>query len=259
MKILVLAKHVPESTATIKVKDDGSGTEAAGVKFILNPFDEFAVELALQTKEKHPSAGVETIVLTVGPPEAADAIRTALAMGIEQAIHIALDDLTAWDELCIARMIAAAVKDRGFDLILAGKIAIDYDSGQVGPALAEVLGWPHVGAIHGLQWADDLKKATVKRRIEGAEEVVEVTLPAVWTIEKGLVEPRYPSLPGLMKAKRKPVEQIAANSLGSFAPATRMTQFAPPPPRPPGRMIEGDPAEAAKELVRILHEEEKVF
>jgi electron transfer flavoprotein beta subunit len=259
MKILVLAKHVAESTAAIKIKPDGSGIDPAGVKFVMNPFDEFAVELALQTKEKNPSAAAEVTVLTAGPASAVEVVRTAMAMGVDNALHITFDDPAAYDEICIARMIAAAVKDRGFDLILAGKIAIDFDSGQVGPALGEVLNWPHVGTVHAMQWGEGLKKAVLRRRIEGAEEVVECRLPAVWTIEKGLVEPRYPSLPGLMKAKRKPVETIAANTLGKFAPATKMAAFAPPPPRPPGQIIEGEPAEAARELVRILHEEEKIF
>src|SRR5262249_55563443 len=154
--------------------------------------------------------------------------------------------------------------DRGFDVILAGKHAIDYDSGQVGPALAEYLDIPHVGAVTAIEWAGDYKSLTARRRIEGAEEVAEVKVPCLVTCEKGLNEPRYPSLPKLMKAKKAPVETINAAALGFSAAdlsasATRVAEFAPPPPRPPGRILEGEPAQLAKELVRILREEEKLI
>jgi electron transfer flavoprotein beta subunit len=265
MKVLVLAKYVPESTTNIKVKPDGSGIETAGVKFIMNPFCEFAVEAALQFKEKNPGAGVEITTLTLGPAAAVEVIRTAFAMGVDHGLHLSDDAFNGLDELGIARVIAAAIKDTGFDLIFAGKHAIDYDSGQLGPALAELLGWPHVGAVTAIEWAAGFKSATVRRRIEGAEEVVEIQLPALITVEKGLCEPRYPSLPGLMKAKKRPVDTKNAAALG-LSPAdlgaqagTRMGEFAPPPPRPPGRKLTGEPADTAKELVRILHEEEKII
>jgi len=266
MKVLVLAKHVPESTATIKVKPDGSGIEPAGVKFVMNPFCEFAVEAALQFKEKNAAAGVEITVLTLGPAAAVEVIRTAYAMGVDNGIHLFDPLFDGLDELATARVIAAAVKDGGFELILAGKHAIDYDSGQVGPALAEFLGIPHVGAVTGIQWGADFKAATVRRRIEGAEEVVEIRLPALLTIDKGLCEPRYPSLPGLMKAKKRPVDTRNAAALGLSAAdlsrenlGTWMGQFAPPPPRAAGRKLAGEPAEMARELVRILREEEKLI
>lgn len=266
MKVLALAKFVPESTATIKVRADGSGIETAGVKFVMNPFCEFAVEEALRIREKNPSAGVEVTALTLGPAAAAEAIRTAYAMGADHGIHITDDGLDGVDELTTARIIAGAIKSRGFDLVLAGKHAIDYDSGQLGPALAEYLGWPHVGAVVAIEWAGDLKSATVRRRIEGAEEVVEIKLPCLLTAEKGLNEARYPSLPGLMKAKKRPIETLnlaacglSKSDVSPEACTTRMTQFSPPPPRPPGRMLSGTPEEMAVELVRILREEEKLI
>ncbi|GJQ26132.1 MAG: electron transfer flavoprotein subunit beta [Phycisphaerae bacterium] len=266
MKVLVLAKYVPESTANIKVKADGSGIETAGVKFVMNPFCEFAVEAALQFKEKNPGAGVEITVLTLGPAAAVDVIRTAYAMGADHGIHLCDDAFNHLDELTSARVIAAAIKDGGYELIFAGKHAIDYDSGQLGPALAELLGWPHVGAVTAIEWGNGFKSATVRRRIEGAEEVVQVQLPALLTIEKGLCEPRYPSLPGLMKAKKRPVDTknaaalgLAAADLSADAVGTRMGEFAPPPPRPPGRKLSGEPADMARELVRILREEEKLI
>lgn len=266
MKILTLVKCVPESTANIKIKPDGSGIETAGVKFVMNPFCEFAVETALQFKEKNAAAKAEITALTVGPAAHAEVLRTAFAMGVDHAVHISDDALNNIDELSLAKVIAAAVKDGGFELIVAGKHAIDYDSGQLGPALAESLGWPHVGAITTLNWAADFKSCTVRRRIEGAEEVVDVKLPAVLTVDKGLVEPRYPSLPGLMKAKKRPIDTknvaalgLSAADFAKGAVGTTMGEFSPPPPRPPGRKLTGEPAEMAKELVRILREEVKAI
>lgn len=266
MKILALAKHVPESTAAIKIKADRSGIETAGIKFVMNPFCEFAVEEALRIRERHTAAAAEISVLTLGGAAAADVIRTAYAMGVDNGIHLCDDAFSGVDELMTARIIAAAVRSRNFDLILAGKHAIDYDSGQLGPALAECLGWPHVGAVTSIEWAGDFKSLTARRRIEGAEEVVEVRLPCLLTCEKGLNEARYPSLPGLMKAKKKPIETLDALALGlnkseisTDACATRTGEFSPPPPRPPGRMLTGEPADVARELVRILREEERLI
>jgi electron transfer flavoprotein beta subunit len=266
MKILTLVKCVPESTTAIKVKPDGSGIETAGVKFVMNPFCEFAVEASLQFKEKNAGASAEITALTVGPAAHADVLRTAFAMGVDHAIHVCDDALNGIDELATARVIAAAIKDGGFEVIIAGKHAIDYDSGQVGPALAESLGWPHVGAVIAIEWAADFKSCTVRRRIEGAEEVVTVKLPALLTVDKGLCEPRYPSLPGLMKAKKRPIDTKDLAALG-LSPAdfskeavgTWMGEFSPPPPRPPGRKLTGEPADMAKELVRILREEVKAI
>lgn len=266
MKILTLVKCVPESTANIRIKPDGSGIETAGVKLVMNPFCEFAVEAALQFKEKNAAAKAEITALTVGPAAHADVLRTAFAMGVDHAVHVCDDALNNIDELALARVIAAAIKDGGFDLIIAGKHAIDYDSGQLGPALAECLAWPHVGAVIAWDWAADFKNCTVRRRIEGAEEVVELKLPALLTVDKGLVEPRYPSLPGLMKAKKRPIDVKNLAALGLSAAdfsvgaiGTTMGEFAPPPPRPPGRKLSGEPADMAKELVRILREEVKAI
>ncbi len=266
MKILSLIKYVPESTAAIKVKADGSGIEQAGVKFVMNPFCEFAVEAALQFKEKNAAAAAEITALTLGPAAAVDVVRTAFAMGVDHGVHLCDPLFDGLDDLGVARVIAAAVKDRNFDLIFAGKHAIDYDRGQVGPALAELLNLPHVGAVTAIEWGSDFKSATARRRIEGAEEVVEIKLPALFTIEKGYVEPRYPSLPGLMKAKKRPVDVLNSSALGLSAAdlggenwSTKMDGFAPPPPRPPGRIIAGEPEQAAADLIRILREEEKLI
>lgn len=263
MKILSLVKYVPESTAKINVMADGSDIDPKGVKFVMNPFCEFAVESALQFREKNSGANAEITALTLGPDQAVDVLRTAYAMGVDKAMHLNDPAFVGIDDLMVARVIAAAIKDEGFDVIFAGKHAIDYDRGQVGAALAECLGIPHVGAVTDIEWSADYKSATAKRRIEGAEEVVEVQLPALFTIEKGYVEARYPSLPGLMKAKKKPIDAKSAADLGlsadDLAAGTKTYGFAPPPPRPEGRKIEGEPEQQVAELVRILREEEKII
>jgi len=266
MKVLSLIKFVPESTAKIKVLPDGSDIDAKGVKFVMDPFCEFAVEAALQFREKNAGANAEITALTLGPDQAGDVLRTAYAMGVDKAVHLNDPAFAGIDDLMVARVIAAAIKDEGFDVIFAGKYAIDYDRGQVGAALAECLGIPHVGTVTDIEWAGDFTSATAKRRIEGAEEIVEVQLPALFTIEKGYVEARYPSLPGLMKAKKKPIDAkraadlgFSADDLGAANAGTQMYGFAPPPPRPPGRKIEGEPEQQVAEMVRILREEEKII
>lgn len=263
MKILSLVKHVPESTAKINVQADGSGIDPKGIKFVMNPFCEFAVEAALQFREKNSGANAELTALTLGPDSAVDALRTAYAMGVDKAVHLNDPSFEKADDLSVARIIAAATRDEGYDVIFAGKHAIDYDRGQVGAALAECLGIPHVGAVTNIEWGADFKSATATRRVEGAEEIVEVQLPAVFTIEKGYVEARYPSLPGLMKAKKKPIDTKDAAALGLSADdvvgATQMYGFAPPPARPEGRKLDGEPEQQVAELVRILREDEKLI
>lgn len=262
MRILTVVKQVPDSNATIKVAGSG-GIDYAGLKLVPDPFDEFGVELAIQLREKRGDVK-EIVAITIGPERAAEALRVALAMGADSGIHLLDSKFDSMDEVFCAYLIAEAVKkDKvGFDLILCGKHNIDLDSGAVGPALAEFLGWPHVGAVTGLDFAADGKKFTAKRRIEGAEEVVECDLPALLTIEKGLVEARYPSLPNLMKAKKKPVAVLTSKDLpgeDASQAGTKFVSLAPPPPRPPCKFIDGEPPQMAKELVRLLREEAKVI
>ncbi len=264
MKILVIVRQVPDSTTVIKIHPDGQDIDRTGIKMVVNPFDEFAIEQAVQLREKRKD--VESVTaLIVGPAAAGEALRTALAVGADDGIHLqdpAFDNL---DELQTAALIAAAIKDGGYRLILIGKQEIDLDSGQLGPALAELLDLPHVGATVKFDLAEDGSSFQARRRIEGAEEVVEVRLPAVVTCDKGLCEMRYPSLPNLMKAKKKPVRVIKAAELPGLSDAlsavggTVMHTFQPPPERPPGKLIAGEPEEAAKELVRLLREEAKAI
>jgi electron transfer flavoprotein beta subunit len=254
--------QVPDSRATVRVAADGLDIDTAGVKLVCNPFDEFAVEQAVQLKE-HRSDVTEIVALTVGGATATEALRTALAMGADRAIHVRLDE-PCHDELYLARLAAAAIgrDETGFELILCGKQTIDHDAGELGPALAEFLGIPHVGAVARLELALDAAAVHVHRRVEGAEEVLEAPLPVLVTCEKGLVEPRYPSLPNLMKAKKKPMQTLAVADLpglGDRTPGATLLKLSPPPEKPACTMIQGDPPQMARELVRLLREEAKVI
>lgn len=263
MRILTVVKQVPDSNATIKIKPDGSDIETTGLKYVHDPFDEFGVELAIQIREKGSDVS-EIVALTLGPDKASEALRVALAMGADSGIHINDPVFESRNELFAAHVIAEAVKQdaTGFDLILCGKFNIDLDAGAVGPAVAEFLDLPHVAAVQAFEMGGDGRSFAARRRIEGAEEVVECTLPAVLTIEKGLVEPRYPSLPNLMKAKKKPVKVLKAGDLSvdeALKAGTDFESISPPPPRPECKFVEGEPEEMARELVRLLREEAKVI
>ncbi len=263
MRILILVKQVPDSNATMKVLPDGSGIDPQGLKYVPDPFDEFGIELGLQLREKRQDV-TEVVALTLGPDKASEALRIALAMGADSGIHLNDPKFESMNELFAAYVMAEAVKrdEQGFDLILCGKFTIDLDAGAVGPAMAEFLDLPHVGAVAALEVSDDGKSFTARRRIEGAEEVVACALPAVLTIEKGVVDPRYPSLPNLMKAKRKPVKVLTSADIpGEDASEAGLTfeSLAPPPPKPECKFVEGEPDAMAKELVKLLREEAKVI
>jgi len=263
MRILVLAQPVPDSRAAVKVAPDRSGLETKGLKFVCNPFDEYAIEQAAQLKENR--GDVEEIVaIALGGPNALLSLRAALAMGADRAIHVSVEDFPMHDEIASAKAIAAAVEheDVPFDLILCGKQTIDNDSGELGPALAEFLDLPHAGAVVKFELDDAGSTFSARRRIEGAEEAMEGVLPALVTCEKGLVEPRFPSLPNIMKAKKKPLTTLTLaelSALGDRNPGLTLTELTPPPPRPLCKMIEGDPAEMARELVNLLRTEAKVI
>jgi electron transfer flavoprotein beta subunit len=263
MKILTLAMQVPDSRATLKLGADGKSVETGDLKLVCNPFDEFAVEQAVRFRE----AGLpidEIVVATIGNAGSAQALRAALAMGADRGLHIVHDDLPMHDEILLASLLAEPIRlePTTFDLILCGKQTIDNDAGILGPALAEFLDLPHIGAVVKLELAADGSSLRAHRRIEGAEEVFEMPLPGLVTCEKGLVEPRFPTLPNLMKAKKKPVTTLTEAELPSLAnskPALEMLSLEAPPPRPPCTIIDGEPAEMARELVRCLHEEAKVL
>ncbi len=256
MKIAVLIKQVPDTETKIKVKADGSGIEAEGIKYIVGPYEEFAIEEAIKTKEKNP--GSEVTVVSLGPVRSVEAMRTALAMGCDKAIHID-DEGSNPDSYVIAKVLAKVIADQGFEIVFTGKQAIDLDNSQVTQQVAEFLGWPQVMILEKIEIANG--KATATRRISGgAKEIYEVPLPAIFGCEKGLNTPRYASLPGIMKAKSKPVETLKISALkGDAQPKIVYSNFRLPPEKPPGKMLSGEIKDQIKELVRLLREEAKVI
>lgn len=256
MNIVACVKQVPDTEAQIKVKPDGSGIEEGGIKWVMNPYDEFGVEEALRLKEK---TGSEVTVVSLGPARAMETIRTALAMGADKGIHICDPALDNADSYTVASALAAAIKGIPYDIIFCGQRAIDDDSAQVGSVLAELLGIPQITVVTKFELTDGKVKAI--RPIEGAQLLIECPLPALVTAQKGLNEPRYASLPGIMKAKKKPVDVKDAAALGvSAVTKAKVVRFVPPPARAAGKIICGDdPAAKAAELARLLREEAKVI
>jgi len=248
MNILVCVKQVPDTETRIKISDDKKSIDPTDINWILNPFDEYAVEEALQIKEK---LGDTTVtVISVGPERTVSAIRSALAVGVDEAVLIKTDQNL--DSLATAKALAATIKEMPYDLILFGKQGVDDDNLQVGPMVAELLELPCVTFISELDLSDG--KATAKREIEGGFEVVETALPAVFTAEKGLNEPRYPALRGIMMAKRKTIQE---KELQLDAPKIEIQHIEYPPERKGGKIV-GEGVEAVPELVRLLREEAKV-
>jgi electron transfer flavoprotein beta subunit len=250
MKIAVCVKRVPDSEARVKIAADGKSLDAAGVKFVMNPYDEFAVEEALRRKEK---AGTgEVAVLCLGPAAAQETIRTALAMGADRGVLLQAEKIPA-DPFEVAKVIAAELKSTSWDLILLGRMAIDDYHHQVGPLVAELLGLPCVTTVSHLDIEGT--KGVAEREIEGGIEVVEFPLPAVLTADKGLNEPRYPALKGIMAAKKKPLEVKPVQVGGGSFEVVALT---PPPERKEGRIV-GEGVGAVPELIRVLREEAKVL
>jgi len=250
MKIAVCIKRVPDSETRVKIAADGKSLDEAGVKFVLNPYDEFAVEEALRRKEK--AGAGEVAVFCVGPAAAQETIRTALAMGADRGVLLSVDKIPA-DPLESAKVLAAELKSTSWDLILFGRMAIDDYNTQVGTLVAELLDLPCVSAVSHLDIEGT--KGVAEREIEGGIEVVDFQLPAVLTTDKGLNEPRYPALKGIMAAKKKPLD---IKPVQPGAGTLEVAALTPPPERKEGRIV-GEGAGAVGELVRLLREEAKVL
>lgn len=259
MKSLVCLKQVPDTETQIKVNSDGTGIVTDGIKYVINPYDEFSVEEGLRLKEKF-KAG-EVVILTIGPDRVTEAIRTALAMGADKGIHVNDAAVNEADPYVIAQTLAAAASQTEYDVIFCGHRAIDDDFGESGAMLAELLQLPQVTLVTKVEVAPDKKTATVERDVEGGKEVLEVPLPCVLTSQKGLNEPRYASLPGIMKAKKKPIDKKSAADLGvTPEPKLQAKNFSMPPERQAGKKYEDlEPAEAAKTVVTALRAEAKVI
>jgi electron transfer flavoprotein beta subunit len=248
VKSIVCVKRVPDTETRIRIAGDGGSIETAGVKYVLNPYDEFAVEAALKHKEAAGSGAVT--VVTAGGAESAETLRTALAMGADNAVLVKTDRPV--EGLAAARVLAEEIRGREYDLVLFGLRAVDDDLQAVGPMTAELLGIPVASAV--TEFSVEGGRVTAQREVEGGVEVVELKLPCAITLTKGAYEPRYASLKGIMAAKKKPLEEKAGAAQGSAA----AQQLSYPPERQAGRIV-GQGADAVPELVRLLREEAKVL
>ncbi|HEX8168935.1 MAG TPA: electron transfer flavoprotein subunit beta/FixA family protein [Thermoanaerobaculia bacterium] len=259
MNSVVCIAHVPDTESRIKLAADGRRIDEAGLKFIVSPYDEFALEEAIRLKEKSPG---DVTVLTFGPERAQQALREALARGATKALHVKGESGDA-DALGIARVLAAAIKSVPHDLVFFGKQGVGTDNGLVGPMVAELLGYPQVNVVTKLEVADG--KLTAHREIEGAEEVLECPTPAVVTAQKGLNEPRYASLKGIMAAKKIAIDTKSAADLGLdendiLRQRVVITKLELPDEKSGGRKIDGaDPNAAAQEILKYIRDEAKAL
>jgi electron transfer flavoprotein beta subunit len=246
---VVCIKQVADTETRVRVAADGKSLDPAGVTWILNPYDEFAIEQALAIREKAGSG--EVVVASLGGPGVQSTLRNALAMGADRAIHLRADG--SLDSLSVARALAAEIGPLKPDLVWLGRQAVDDDAAQVGPMLAELLDMPCVTVVAGFELEGG--KAVAEREIEGGREVVEVTLPAVFTTDKGLNQPRYASLKGIMAAKKKPIEE---KPVAATEPALEVLALQLPPPRGASRIV-GQGTAAIPDLIRALREEARVI
>jgi len=272
VKIVVCMKQTPDTEATIKISGDGSGIDEQNIKWIVNPYDEYAVEVALRLKEKF---GGEVHIVTMGTDRVIESMRTALAMGADKGVHLKDEAFAGSDAMGEAKALAAAVKSLEPDLVLCGKQAIDWDMAQVPQMMAEVLDMPQCTGTTLLNVSDDGKNAETKRKIEGAEESYEIGLPAVVSVDKGISvqgsdpiqEARYASLPGIMKAKKKEIKEMAlgdtglsGDDVGASGAKVKVTGYEPLPERGEGKIFKDDETEnMVKEVVKLLREEAKVI
>lgn len=264
MNIIVCLKQVPDTETQIKVGSDGKSIVTDDIKWVMNPYDEYGVEEALRIKEKF---GGEVTVVGLGPKRVTESIRTALAMGADKGILISDEALEGSDSLAVAKALAAAIKELDYDLIFSGQRGVDDDMGVVGANIAELLDIPQLSVIDKVEVAEDGKSVKVNRPIEGSILVIESPLPVLITAQKGLNEPRYASLPGIMKAKKKPFDEktlsdlgLDAAEFGEGARKVKVLEITPPPAREAGKIVEGEtPQEKAAGLAKLLHDEAKVI
>jgi len=249
MNTIVCIKRVPDSATRVKIGADGISVDPAGVKYIVNPYDEFALEEAIRRRD---DAGAGTVTaITLGPAESAESLRQALAMGADEAVLLTCDG--SHDSLVVARALATEIEGRPFDLVMFGKQAIDDDNMQVPQMVAEFLGLPCATVVVELEISD--RQVTARREVEGGHEVLEFSLPAVVSAQKGLNEPRYPSLKGIMAAKKKPLEEKQVTLDASTIELVSLEE----PPTPAAGRIVGEGVDAIPDLIRALREEAGVL
>ncbi len=249
MNIIVLVKQVPDTEAKIRIAEDGKSIDESALTYVVNPYDEFAIEAALQLKEAN---GGEITLVSLGPDGAVAALRTGLAMGADKAVLLKAADTRFMDSFAVAKALAEEIQNREYDLILCGKKAVDTDAQQVGSLLATQLQLPAITAVVDLEING--ANAAAKREVEGGTETVATGLPAVITCDKGLNEPRYPNLKGIMMAKKKPIEEKEIS--GGLADYIAAMEY--PPQKAEGRIV-GEGTDAVPELVKLLREEAKVI
>lgn len=248
MNILVGISQVPDTTAKIVVASSGSQIDASGIKFICNPYDEYAIEEGLRLREKH---GGTVTVVTCGPDSAKDVLRTALAMGADKAILV--KDPAKGDSFTIASSIAAVATSTQADIVILGRQSIDYDSFQMAPTVAELMNQPSISMVSKLEVDGTAVRA--ERDVEGGKEQLESSLPCVISVQKGINDPRYPKLPDIMKAKSKPIEEVAPAAAES---RTETVAMEIPSAKRRQTILGSEDADIA-EFVRLLHEEAKAF
>jgi electron transfer flavoprotein beta subunit len=259
MKIVVCVKQVPDTETRVRIAPDGNRIVETDINWIVSPYDEFAIEEALRIRE---AKGGEVVLVSAGPDRVQTALRSGLAMGADSALHLKDAVFETTDGLGTARVLAAAIKTLApFDLVLTGQQGVGGDNSQVPGLVAELLDLPQVTVAVKIELQEG--KAVVEREIEGGRETWEAQLPAVISAQKGLNEPRYASLKGIMAAKKKPIQAMDAAALGldarTLAPQVEILAMELPPARAGVKMIEGDAETQAKELLRLLHEEAKVI
>lgn len=261
MKILVLIKQTPDTETKIRLSADSKSVEQGDVKYIINPYDEFAIEEALKLKEKAGSG--EVVIASFGGESTKELIIKGLAMGADRGLLITNSGIENADSLGVAKVLAAAIKLEKADIVFCGKQAIDDDNMHVGTMTAELLGWPHVNVVTKFDLSGTT--ARVEREVEGGQvEVYDVTLPAVFGAHKSLNTPRYASLPGIMKAKKKPFDVKNLGDLGLDPNTLKARAIAKsykyPPEKPKGKVFAGEPVEAMVEkVVKLLRDEAKVI
>jgi electron transfer flavoprotein beta subunit len=257
MNIYVLMKRTFDTEEKITLENGAINVD--GAEFIINPYDEYAVEEAIRLKEAH---GGEITVVSVGGEDCEKELRTALAMGADKAVLINIeDDIEVTDQFTTAQLLFEYMQDKEYDIIIGGNVAIDGGSGQVGPRLAELLDIPQVTTITKLEI--DGETVTIERDVEGDVETIETSLPLLVTAQQGLNDPRYPSLPGIMKAKKKPLDELEIDDLDidedDVEPKTKTLEVFLPPARGAGKVLEGETEDKVKELVSLLRTEAKVI
>ncbi len=260
MNLVVCLKQVFSTEAKIRISPDGKAVSDEGVEWVMSPYDEYALEEAIRIKE---ATGAGTIIaITIGPDRCTPMLRSALALGADRALHLKDPMFDSVDALGVARALAAAIRRNPYDMVLFGRMGVGMDQGVIPAMVAELLGAPMAGLV--VKITVDAGKVRCVREIDGGSEVVEMALPAVVTAQKGLNEPRIANLKGIMAAKKKPLDLLTAADLGLAAPDLQDVRlvhesYELPAPRTAARLLQGDPADTARQLVQILRNEAKVI